>query len=381
MKRVFQAALLVALSMSVNSPASEIAAEELLDSLKQTLAEEAFRNGVELRGLAYMDESGSLREAQLFKAQTRVAATQVKAYLDAAGVHERPLSESVQLEQHCALADFIKMNPSAVITVRRGRAAAAANDGNLQTLANFVRTRAESQLNSTGWRAVPEEIKADAGHTRYAELAYGSGSSTANATYELYWDIAPAKGTPSTVKAAGRALAKPSQWVIASVKDRWPFDTRSLRHDSERLDITATLIHRASGREVYTGGFSYRLPSMPSQFSEAKSVAEFTGSIAPEIDALIEATHDAAECTPSLFAGSVGRDRHLTLSSGALDGIQLGQWFLAGDASLLADNWLTNDNLNSLAVYKVSELDRHSATLIPLTQSAKLNDQALFMAL
>jgi hypothetical protein len=120
---------------------------------------------------------------------------------------------------------------------------------------------------------------------------------------------------------------------------------------------------------------------MPSQFSEAKTVAEFTGSIAPEIDALIEATHDAAECTPSLFAGSVGRDRHLTLSSGALDGIQLGQWFLAGDASLLADNWLTNDNLSSLAVYKVSELDRHSATLIPLTQSAKLNDQALFMAL
>lgn len=381
MRRVVLAALLAALSMSANVHSSEIAADELLDSLKQTLTEEAFKNGVELRGLAYMDESGTLREAQLFKAQTRVAATQVKAYLDAAGVEDRPLSESVQLDQHCALADFIKMNPSAVITVRRSRASAAANDINLQTLANFVQTYSESQLNSAGWRAITEQIKADAGRTRYAELAYGSGLSGANATYQLYWHIAPARGTPSAVKAAGRALAQPTQWAVASIKDRWPFDTRSFRHDSERLEITATLIHRASGRQVYKEGFTYRLPSMPSQFSEAQSIAEFTRSVAPEVNNLIEAAREAAQCTPSLFAGSVNQDKHLTLSSGALDGIQLGQWFLAGDASLLAENWLTNDNLNSLAVYKVSQLDRHSATLIPLTQSAKLSDQALFMAL
>ncbi len=334
--------------------------------------------GVSLRGLSYIDGNGRLQEAQLFQSTSQVKGMQVAAYLEAAGVPTSQLTEPVNLSQQCPWQGVSHAQPSVGVSVVRVHAPNAANDANFGVLEAFLRERSVQLLNQSELRAhsLPNQYTPKA--TTFARFAYGVGQRVTEPAFSLRWNVRFAKGTPQTIRKVGQTLAQPVSWVGASIKDRWPYDSRSLSHPSHELTLDATLIHNASGRAVWDGSFDYRLPGLSSTFNEAQTLKQLERGMSRELSSAVQRVVGQIHCTPPLYTASIDHQKVLKVRAGAIDGIRQGQWLLAGDKSLLSENWLTDDNLNSLVIYEAVQVDQYESLLRPVTET---RDQRLTTAM
>jgi len=350
-----------------SAPASD--AHTTLDNIKDALLDQAMQAGVSLRGLSYIDDSGRLQEAQLFQSTAQVRGMQVAAYLEAAGVPSSQLAEPVNLSTQCAWQGVSHAQPSVGVSVARVHAPNAANDANFSVLEAFLRERSVLFLSQAQLRAQSQPNQYTPKATTFAKLAYGVGQRVTEPTFSLQWNVRFAKGTPQTVRKVGQTLAQPFKWVGASMEDRWPYDSRSLSHSSHKLILDAILVHNGSGRAIWSGTLNYKLPGLSSTFSEAQILKQLERSLSNEVDDAIHAVVAEIHCTPPLYTATVDHHQGIKVRAGAIDGIREGQWLLAGDKSLLSENWLTDDNLNSLVIYEAVQVDQYESLLRPVTET------------
>lgn len=359
----------LAFSAWASASSSAIDADTTLDNIKGALLDQAMDTGVSLRGLSYIDGSGRLREAQLFQSTAQVKGMQVAAYLEAAGVPTSQLTEPVNLSQQCPWQKVSHAQPSVSVSVTRVHAPNAANDANFAVLESFLRERSVQFLSHAELRAQSQPNQRIPKATTFAKFAYGVGQRVTEPNFSLHWDVRFAKGTPQTIRKVGQTLAQPVSWVGASIKDRWPYDSRSLSHSSHKLALNVTLVHNASGRTVWDGAFDYKLPGLSSTFSEAQILKQLERGMSRELDQAIQSVVGQIHCTPPLYTATVDYQQGLKVRAGAIDGIRQGQWLLAGDKSLLSENWLTDENLNSLVIYEAVQVDQYESLLRPVTET------------
>ena len=357
---------------------SALDADTTLDNIKAALLDQAMDAGVSLRGLSYIDGSGRLQESQLFQSTAQVKGMQVAAYLEAAGVPTSQLTEPVNLSQQCPWQGVSHAQPSVGVSVARVHAPNAANDANFAVLEAFLRERSVQLLSHAELRAQSQPKQYTPKATTFAKFAYGVGQRVTEPTFSLQWNVRFAKGTPQTLRKVGQALAQPFKWVGASVEDRWPYDSRSLSHASHKLILDATLVHNASARTVWEGSFDYRLPGLSSTFSAAQMLKQLERGMSRELSKTVQSVVGQIHCTPPLYTATVDHQRGLKVRAGAIDGIRLGQWLLAGDVSLLSENWLTDENLNTLVIYEAVQVDQYESLLRPVTE---IRDQRLTTAM
>ena len=351
-----------------SSPSPE--ATTTLDNIKGALLDQAMDAGVSLRGLSYIDASGQLREAQLFQSTAQVKGMQVVAYLEAAGAPTSKLAEPVNLSQQCPWQDVSHAQPSVGVGVARVHAPNAANDANFAVLASFLRNRSLQLLNRKQLRAEALKKQYSPKATTFAKYAYGVGQRVTEPTFSLKWDIRFNKGTPHSIRTVGQTLAQPFNWVGASIEDRWPYDSRSLAHASHNLILDATLVHNASGRAVWDGAFNYKLQGLSSTFSEALMLKQLERGMSHQVNNVIRSVIAQIHCTPPLYTATVDHHKGVRVQAGAIDGIRQGQWLLAGDKSLLSENWLTDENLDSLVIYEAVQVNQYESLLRPITQAS-----------
>lgn len=97
-----------------------------------------------------------------------------------------------------------------------------------------------------------------------------------------------------------------------------------------------------------------------------------------ELSKTVQSVVGQIHCTPPLYTATVDHQRGLKVRAGAIDGIRPGQWLLAGDTSLLSENWLTDENLNTLVIYEAVQVDQYESLLRPVTE---VRDQRLTTAM
>jgi hypothetical protein len=359
----------LAISAWAGASSSTLDADTTLDNIKDALLDQAMDTGVSLRGLSYIDGSGRLQEAQLFQSTAQVKGMQVAAYLEAAGVPTSQLAAPVNLSQQCPWQGVSHAQPSVGVSVTRVHAPNAANDANFAVLESFLRERSVQFLSHAELRAQNQPNQYTPKATTFAKFAYGVGQRVTEPTFSLQWNVRFAKGTPQTIRTVGQTLAQPFKWVSASVEDRWPYDSRSFSHPSHKLMLDATLVHNASGRTVWEDTFGYRLPSLSSTFSEAQILKQLERGMSRELDKSVQSVVAQIHCTPPLYTATIDHQKGLKVRAGAIDGIRQGQWLLAGDKSLLSENWLTDDNLNSLVIYEAVQVDQYESVLRPVTET------------
>ena len=380
MKLLTYAFALTTLVVSAWAGASSSAldADTTLNNIKDALLDQAMDAGVSLRGLSYIDGSGRLQESQLFQSTAQVKGMQVAAYLEAAGVPTSQLTEPVNLSQQCPWQGVSHAHPSVGVSVARVHAPNAANDANFAVLEAFLRERSVLFLSQAQLRAQSQPTQYTPKATTFAKFAYGVGQRVTEPTFSLQWNVRFAKGTPQTLRKVGQTLAQPFKWVGASLEDHWPYDSRSLSHTSHKLMLDATLVHNASARTVWEGSFDYRLPGLSSTFSEAQMLKQLERGMSRELSKAVQSVVGQIQCTPPLYTVTVDHQRGLKVRAGAIDGIRPGQWLLAGDKSLLSENWLTDENLNTLVIYEAVQVDQYESLLRPVTET---RDQRLTTAM
>ena len=363
------AAATLAISAWAGASSSVLDADTTLSNIKVALLDQAMDSGVSLRGLSYIDESGRLQESQLFQSIGQVKGMQVAAYLEAAGVTASQLSDPVNLSQQCPWQGVSHAQPSVGVGVARVHAPNAANDANFAVLQAFLGEHSVQLLRLSQLRAQTHPNQYTPKATTFAKFAYGVGQRVTEPTFSLQWDVRFAKGTPQTIRRVGQALEQPLKWVGSSIKGRWPYDSRSFSHVSHKLVLNATLVHNASGRKVWDGTFGYRLPGLSSTFSEAQILKQLERGMSPELNDAIQSVVGQIHCTPPLYHATLDHHNTVKVRAGAIDGIRQGQWLLAGDKSLLSENWLTDENLASLVIYEAVQVNQYESVLHPVTET------------
>lgn len=371
MKPLVYTLALATLTLSAWAGATSSAsdADTTLNNIKNALLDQAMDAGVSLRGLSYIDGKGRLQESQLFQSTAQIKGMQVAAYLEAAGASIQSVTEPVNLSQQCPWEGVSQAQPSVGVSVIRVHAPNAANDANFAALESFLRERSVVFLNHEGLRAQSQAVQYSPKATTFAKFAYGVGQRVTKPNFSLRWNVRFAKGSPQTLRKVGQALSQPLSWVGASIEDRWPYDSRSFSHASHKLMLEATLVHNTSGRSVWSGTFNYRLPGLSSTFDEAQILKQLERGMARELHDSMQSVAAQIRCTPPLYTASFDHHKAVKARAGAIDGIRQGQWLLAGDTSLLSENWLTDENLNSLVIYEAVQVDQYESLLRPVTNN------------
>lgn len=370
MRSLTFAILLVVTSAAFGSE-GVVSAHTTLEKIKQSLLQQAVDNGVRLRGLSYLDDSGRLQESQLFESAISVQGVQIASYLEAAGVTPQPISEPVDLSDQCLWQSVTGARPTVGITVSRVRAPNPANDINFEALARFIYSvsgEAFSQHSiASAMRVEPSQPNASA-HNRYA---FGVGSLRPPQSYQLAWTIRFAEGTHPAFAATGRGISTSSSWVLSSVSDRLPFDNRTRRFQGHRLVIEATLTHTVTRQLVAQVALPYRLPSFSATHDPSSVLKELERGLRMLLSRKVSDFAAALECRPALYTGQLNHRSIMTMRAGIADGVQVGQWFLAGDPSLMAEHWLNNDNMGSLGIYQAVSVGPRETQLEALTRATQ----------
>lgn len=352
-------------------------AHATLEKIKQSLLQQAVDNGVRLRGLSYLDDSGRLQESQLFESAISVQGVQIASYLEAAGVTPQPIAEPVDLSDQCLWQSVTGAQPTVGITIDRVRAPNPANDINFEILADFIHAVSGEAFAQHAIASAARVTTSEPSASAFNRYAFGVGSLRPPQSYQLSWTIRFAEGTHPAVRHAGRSISTPSNWVLSSVSDRLPFDGRSRRFQGHALVIEARLTHTVTQRLVSRVSLPYRLPSLPAQHNTALVLKELERGLSDELRRQVANFAAALECTPALYTGQPNHLNVMTMRAGKADGVQLGQWFLAGDPSLMAKHWLNNDNMGSLGIYRAVAVGQRETQLEALTQATQAHHNSV----
>lgn len=338
----------------------------VLREIRQILLEEAALLGASVRGVSYIDESGALRESFLFRSSAHAKRVQIGTYLSEAGRKPNLLLEEISIAESCPFEDAMAHPRVVNVTSSRTAARTAGADIYLDEFEKFLVHSTVNELSGKNWRASHTPVRRPPRSTVYSKYAFGSGEHP-SASYEMQWSISLLD--KNRVNRSSKKAETP--WLVASIGDRLPFDNRAFYHQGMNLSLKMRLKQTLSGEVRKESEFEVALPKLHATYDEGDFQALLQSLLNEKIAQAIWEITMAVKCDPLLFKGEVLYDKTVEARMGYDHGLRVGQWVLGGARSLIGYDWLDESNLDSLAIYEVTEVRDLSSTLKPLTQLAR----------
>lgn len=369
------AALLVCLTLSVSclasdaEPSADSGWQELasvrLEQIKERLIEAAFGSGVNVRSVAYLDNSGALTQDAFFSSDIKVRGNQVISYLKELDGGQAIGRAELPLEKACDVWDAQEKREKGVVKVST----------RVKT-SRRVSENAIPESKRTELTALLDQILTNEGFNVVHGDSPSKVSSPQNTEYMRHlisdWALGPSADFEVNLELD---LINTSTHIVPSV-----YSSHSMLYGPEVflsnigsrdyvLELSVAFSQPASRRLLKEETLSTSFVAQRHYASGAWSLGDRDRMINQWVDDTVRSFVANSQCLPQVFNVTPLPDGNFELSAGLAHGLSAGSWIVVASRNLMIGNEVSDATFDSLSIMRVSASNPYSAIAEPLASS------------
>ena len=307
-----------------------------LEAIKEKLVEAAFGKGIRVRSVAYLDETGTLKQAE-----------KVCDAWEAQGKKERGV---------------VKLR-SSVRTARKVSENAIPEDKRRELIEMLDRA-----LKSEGFNVVYGSDPASSGRlqdTTYYENLVSNWAQGPTADFEVSLDLDLVNKSTHifpSIYSSHTVLYGP-EIFLSNVGSR-----------DYALELTAKFSQPASGRVLDEQTLEAGFIAQRHYSSGAWTLGERDQAIDDWMQEAVQSFISNSQCLPQVFAVEPLSGSTFSISAGLAHGINIGSWIVVAHKDLMIGNMVSDVTFDSLSIMKVLSSSNYSAIAEPLATSENFSN-------
>ena len=365
----------VCLTLSLSCPVSAVEpsmasdqqqlASARLDQIKERLIEAAFGSGVNVRSVAYLDNSGALTQDAFFSSDIKVRGNQVISYLKEFD-GDQPIGRAeLPIEKACDVWDAQEKREKGVVKVSTKVKAS-----------RQVSENAIPETKRTELAALLDQILTNEGFNVVHGDSPSKVTSPQSTTYMRHlitdWKLGPSADFEVSLELD---LINTSTHVVPSV-----YSSHSMLYGPEVflsnigsrdyvLELSVAFSQPASRRLLNQETLSTSFVAQRHYASGAWSLGNRDRMIDQWVDDTVRSFVANSQCLPQVFNVTPLPDGNFELSAGLAHGLSAGSWIVVASRNLMIGNEVSDATFDSLSIMRVSASNPYSSIAEPLASS------------
>ena len=341
-----------------------------LEAIKEKLVEAAFGKGIRVRSVAYLDETGTLKQDTFFSSEVEIRGNQVLAYLNefdkdlAIGEAELPAEKVCDAWEAQGKKErgVVKLR-SSVRTARKVSENAIPEDKRRELIEMLDRA-----LTSEGFNVVYGSDPGSSGRlqdTTYYENLVSNWAQGPTADFEVSLDLDLVNKSTHifpSIYSSHTVLYGP-EIFLSNVGSR-----------DYALELTAKFSQPASGRVLDEQTLAAGFIAQRHYSSGAWTLGERDQAIDDWMQEAVQSFISNSQCLPQVFAVEPLSGSTFSISAGLAHGINIGSWIVVAHKDLMIGNMVSDVTFDSLSIMKVLSSSNYSAIAEPLATSENFSD-------
>lgn len=345
-------------------------ANSRLDAIKEKLIEAAFGAGMRVRSVAYLDQSGKLKQDAFFSSEVQVRGHQVLSYVNEFDKNLTIGEAKLPVDKICDAWELHSKNGRGVVKLR-----------STFKPATLVSENAIPEDKRQELIEMFDRVLTDHGFNVVHSLDPGASSQVQDTTYSANLVSNWAEGPPADFEVSlDLDLVNKSTNVFPSI-----YSSHAILYGPEvllsnigsrdyALELSATFSQPASQRILGETSLEAVFVAQRRYSSGAWTLGKRDQAIDEWTREAIESFTNEARCVPRVFEVEPQTDEVFAISAGLAHGINAGDWIVVANKNLMVGNIVSDATFESLSIMKVLSASEYSALAEPLAASNKFSD-------